>query len=415
MIIAKLRRDFHDRPVSGERVENAFVTIATDSGPVDLLRSTVTAEPDGTAVGRIPGLFWGLFPDREIAGRIAEDRSVTIRDAGDGKSYVFDAGDVRPTDSGYEATKPGIRTILKRANPLVFVFAFIILLVINVGLGTRWWLLLRVQDIPIPWWAAVRYNYIGLFFNSMLPGLTGGDLVKIYYAVRETHRKAHAAATVLLDRAIGLFAMGLLAVFAISLSIKNPTLRQVRIPEAIYLFMGLVVAGSLVFFSRKLRRVLRVERLLDRLPFTRIVRELNEAVFVYRYHRGASAAVMGISVVMHFMAFTTYFLCGRTLGITQLGYVHYVLFLPIILAISSLPISLSGLGVRETLFALLFGLMGAPATIAVMLSLLYFFIQLLSNLPGALFYALQKGKATREQIDQTLQQDAVANDVGGNP
>jgi len=363
VIIAKLRRDFHDRTISGERVENPFVTIQTSSGAFDLLRSTVTTAPDGIAVGRIPGLFWGVFPDREIAGRIAEDRSVTIRDAGDGKTYVFDSADVRRTDSGYEAVKPGIRTILKRASPLVFVLAFFILLVINVGLGTRWWLLLRVQDIPIPWWAAVRFNYIGLFFNTMLPGLTGGDLIKIYYAVRETHKKARAAATVLLDRAIGLFAMGILATVAISLSIANPTLRQVRIPEAVYLFMGLVVTGGLVFFSRK-----------------------------------------------HFLAFTAYFLCGRTLGITQLGYIHYVLFLPIIFAISSLPISLSGLGVRETLFALFFGLMGAPATTAVMLSLIYFFIQILSSFPGGFFYALQKEKVTRQEIDRTLEDDA-----GGSP
>ena len=50
------------------------------------------------------------------------------------------------------------------------------------------------------------------FFNAFLLGSTGGDLLKAYYAARETHhRKTEAVVTVLVDRLIGLFSMLALA------------------------------------------------------------------------------------------------------------------------------------------------------------------------------------------------------------
>ena len=50
----------------------------------------------------------------------------------------------------------------------------------------RWRRLLRVQEINLGWWRTLRVYLIGAFFNLFLLGATGGDIVKIYYAMRET-------------------------------------------------------------------------------------------------------------------------------------------------------------------------------------------------------------------------------------
>ena len=59
----------------------------------------------------------------------------------------------------------------------------------------RWRRLLRVQEINLGWWRTLRVYLIGAFFNLFLLGATGGDIVKIYYAMRETSSKRECRAT----------------------------------------------------------------------------------------------------------------------------------------------------------------------------------------------------------------------------
>ena len=412
LIAGKLREGYRDRVVIGERVQGYFISVRQDNGRIaEVLPSRIIeGEPElGERVrARIPGLFWGLFSDWEIEGIVAPPRSVAIRETVDGKTrtHVFDARTVTENDDGQcEARVPGIATSLRQANPWVFAIGFVLMLVLYVSLGLRWWFLMRVQGITITPPAAVRYNWIGIFFNSVLPGLTGGDLVKMYYMVRQTHKKAAAVATIILDRIVGLVGMGILAIAAVSCSLGNPVLRQIYIPEAVYLFMGAVVLGALVFYSRRLRALFRVEKIIAKLPFSHVLQQFDQAVFLYRFHRGTILGVLVQSIAMHVVNISILYLYGRALGITQVTYVQYLLLVPIIFLMSSLPISLSGLGVREAFFGLLFGLMGAPVTLAVMLSLVFWITQVTASLPGGLMYALRRDRVSRRQMERTLEEE----------
>jgi uncharacterized protein (TIRG00374 family) len=70
-----------------------------------------------------------------------------------------------------------------------------------VGLALRWRIFLEQQNIVLPFGTVLGLTWAGQFFNSLLPGSTGGDVFKIYQVCRLAHdRKARAAATVLADR-----------------------------------------------------------------------------------------------------------------------------------------------------------------------------------------------------------------------
>ena len=62
------------------------------------------------------------------------------------------------------------RTRLIQAT-LMLLFSFLIVV-------TRWWRLLAVSGCPTTWWNALRLTFIGMFFNLVVPGLTGGDVIK---------------------------------------------------------------------------------------------------------------------------------------------------------------------------------------------------------------------------------------------
>lgn len=71
----------------------------------------------------------------------------------------------------------------------------------------RWYMLVRALDLEIGFGDAIRYGLIGLFFNTFLPGAVGGDIIKAAALASGQKRRAAAVATVLMDRAIALWAL----------------------------------------------------------------------------------------------------------------------------------------------------------------------------------------------------------------
>src|SRR5262249_11211638 len=71
----------------------------------------------------------------------------------------------------------------------------------------RWFMLVRAQDLPFTVTDSLRLGSIGFFMSTFLPGLMGGDIVKAAFLVREQSRRTVAVATVLVDRAMGLWGL----------------------------------------------------------------------------------------------------------------------------------------------------------------------------------------------------------------
>ncbi len=61
--------------------------------------------------------------------------------------------------------------------------------------------------------AAIRLFFLGLFYNNLMPGSVGGDLVKAWYVTKHTDKRLEGVLSVFMDRVIGLFGMVLMAIF----------------------------------------------------------------------------------------------------------------------------------------------------------------------------------------------------------
>src|SRR5205085_10207569 len=103
---------------------------------------------------------------------------------------------------------------LSIVDPRAFALS-VLLMGCVLGLGImRWRTVLRVHGLDLSWGRATEISLVAHFFNSFLLGSTGGDLMKAYYAARETHhKKTEAVVTVFVDRLIGFWAMLLFAGF----------------------------------------------------------------------------------------------------------------------------------------------------------------------------------------------------------
>ena len=251
----------------------------------------------------------------------------------------------------------------------------------------RWQLLLGAQGIHITLGKAIELTFLGLFFNNFMPGLTGGDVIKAYYAARLTStKKPHAVVTVFLDRLIGMVALGIVAGVAIVVGFAGGGGAGGEDYKRAAWFVAIFIAASAVggvgFYSRRLRRVLgdwskkvpgyerlRSNKLVEKV--VGLVKHVDSALFLYRDEKMVLVKTMLISFVAHASAILAIYFLGQALGITQATMLQYFVVVPVCFIVSSVPSTPGAWGVGEVVFRVLFGTVGVPGTAAVTLSMIY--------------------------------------------
>jgi hypothetical protein len=153
-----------------------------------------------------------------------------------------------------------------------------------------------------------------------------------------------------------------------------------------------LVAGVAVFSERAASSGQNMVARLPNARTRRIGAGLIDAVRRYSRHHAELMNVLGMSVGVQVIRVIQAWCLGRALGI-EAGLVMYFIFIPIVLLIMLLPITVSGLGTSQGAFGWLFGSIGVPAAAAVALSILFVALGVLGNLPGGVLYILGNRKA----------------------
>jgi len=255
----------------------------------------------------------------------------------------------------------------------------------------RWRKVLCVAGLTLPFARTFEISLVAHFFNSFLLGSTGGDLFKAYYAARETHhQKTEAVVAVLADRLIGLFAMLLFATLMIigHLGLMS---RHRPLAGASLLIVGmLLVCGGLIalsFWGGVSSAWPRARAWLRSMPRGEVLeRSLDSCRMFGREHR-MLGGTLGLSMLLNVACVFQFMALARGLGLDLSPSILF-LVVPVVICIAALPITPSGLGLRENLFVVLLAhpLIGVPATQALSLSLLGFAGSLAWSLVGGLIY-----------------------------
>jgi len=175
------------------------------------------------------------------------------------------------------------------------------------ALRLRW--LLAVHGVAISVWQAVKVTFAGNFIIGALPvGTPGGDAAKAYYVARDTPLKHEAVTTVFVDRVIGVISLVGLAGVVCLLNWKNPSLSKYGRP--ISLAVILMVVGGGVYFSSRLRALLRVDRILSCLPLGNHIRRIDHAALEFRNHPGRVLGALFLTLVLQVIAIVSHFLAG---------------------------------------------------------------------------------------------------------
>ncbi len=281
--------------------------------------------------------------------------------------------------------RQGFLTLFDRTNKPLFFAMMAALLIPQLFLALRWWLLLRGHGFTPPFGQIFFVTYAGSFFNNFLPGAVGGDLTKAVLASAGETRKAAIAGTVILDRLIGLSVMILLGAASLTPEVGfywSPSGDR-RLVYLIYGLLGVMILGYLVYFSPPFRR------LLEGLPFKKTVEELDGVFRAAREKKSLVAKASAISLLSQASGILAIYGLARAMGIPGLSLLKFFIFEPIIFIVTALPISIGGWGVQEYVYQRLFGDFGGmDPNHAIALSILYKLSLILVSIPGGLLFAL---------------------------
>jgi len=304
------------------------------------------------------------------------------------------------------ALRDGLLTIFGRISLGSYLLALGSILCMYLCGIKRWQVLLRAQGIFVGFFEAMRLTFIGFFFNNVVPGLTGGDVVKAVMIARaHKGRGPDAVSTVIVDRAIGLLVLAAMAAVVLLFSFS----RYPTIASWVFLSLAAATLGICLFMSRRIRKLFRIDRLLNLLPGSDALKRLDRAFLLYRTRRPEMIFCLAISAVSHVFNVLSVWFLGMDLGVDpdhglqQPALLTYAVVVPIIMIVSAVPVLPGGWGVGEAAFGYFFRTVGIRnLSLAVGLSVLHRVSMLLWSLLGGVFLFLSRREA-REAMHEARQ------------
>jgi len=277
--------------------------------------------------------------------------------------------------------------ILKETDSSFFILALLVLTIEVLIANTRWRLILKQLGSNIAYFTALRYLWIGVFFNQALPSSIGGDAVRGYYLCKnEDYSISEATIGVLLDRVIGLLGLVLLVIFTIPLifeSIVTPLTKWTILAIIIVALLAIIMSLIIDLIPNKFSQWKIMNGLVK---FSSKGREVLFSFY------GMLSIILSLIIHLTFVFAAWLLAYGMGLDISLTG---MLLIVPITNLLIALPISIAGWGVREGLFIAGLGYLNVSSDAALALSILYGLLMLVVSLPGLIDWILQKPKIPR--------------------
>ena len=263
--------------------------------------------------------------------------------------------------------------ILSRERPAYFGLTIALYIAGQLLCAYRWQLLARLLKVQGRLSEFVAFTFLGMFTNLFVPGLLAGDAARAIYLGRPRNRMGEAVASVVADRAVGL--LGLFWLAAASAIFLNYAPLPPSVITPTILVGALALAGFLA--SPMLARLIHL--------MPRPIRRAGGLVAPYLHHPSTLLIPIALSIALQTVLAVGQYLLAVGLGLnTPLSL--FILCVPIANVVASLPLTLNGLGIRESSYLVLFGMAGMRKDDAIALGLLWFAATVVGGLTGGIAF-----------------------------
>ncbi len=280
-------------------------------------------------------------------------------------------------------------------DPTLYVMGLVLFIGTILTWTLRWHLLIRAAGEVISYGKSLRTLTISMFFSMFLPTVVGTDLGRIYELGRDSSfRKSNLISSVLLDRLMGLMTISLMAL--VGLVAGSQFAGNQGINLTVIGTLVVLIGGWVLVFNKRVEKI--IFGIIDRLPVAKRFSPQLHKVYtalddLYRQPR-LLAQTGSVSVINSLCTILATLLAARSIGV-EISPLYFFIFMPIIWIIMTIPISLSGLGVREGAFIFFFSQVGVTNSDAIAISLLYYSYNVIVGTVGGLLLLYTSAMQTR--------------------
>ena len=272
--------------------------------------------------------------------------------------------------------------IVRQASPIYLVASFLLFIFLNFLILLRWQALCNGLSLSVPLGRLLISYLSSNFFSLFLPSTLGGDAARTIDISRYAQRPSSAVlATVVLDRVGGFF--GLMTVLVLSLFFGRKFLND----PAVFI-VSLILSAIILFLTAVAFWGSFFNAIFQYIPF----KGLKD--YLYGIHQATSSfkgkpRVLGLVWFLSFFIQAglplMYYLIALALD-SRVSIIYFFIFVPVVTAISVIPVSIGGLGVRDTACVALFAKAAMPKETALAMSLANFGFILILGVIGGLVY-----------------------------
>ena len=247
----------------------------------------------------------------------------------------------------------------------------------------RWARVLEALEIPSELPPLVSHTLAGMFVSNFLPTTVGGDVLRVARLSAANGQRHTSVASVVVERLTGFLVLPFITLVAL---VGNPNLLNLGRASRLALT---VAVGTLVALAAILVLVCN-RRIGDRLaghPLFGFVATVQLGLTRLRQDPGAALGVLVSALAYQLTMVAGAWMAGHALGL-DVGWSAMMAFIPVVAAAQVLPLSVSGLGLREGALVLLLVPLGVSSGQAVALGLLLYGMNMVVSLLGAPAFAV---------------------------
>lgn len=262
--------------------------------------------------------------------------------------------------------------------------------------AARWSAVLAALDLRPPFRRLLSLYFAGQFMGNVLPSTIGGDALRVSRLSKDTGAGPTVFASVVLERLTGWVVLPVITLVGLAV---NPGLRDLGRASALAFA---VAAGTLtllvvvVFLTG--RQGKGIEGKLEQVDGWRMFTSATRFGLQKLIREpGQTARILATGFAYQLILIGSALMAARALNLPSgAGPTALLAFVPAVLTAQVLPISISGLGVREGLFVLFLNPLGIPRSQAIALGLLLYLLNLVVSLFGAPAFAVGARQQNRQ-------------------
>ena len=260
--------------------------------------------------------------------------------------------------------------------------AFVVYLCSMVVSSVRWMMLARPLGFNEPYSQFFGSYFTGMFMNLFAPSTVAGDIGRALFLGQAKRRRALAFTTVIADRALGFVVLTWMASIAV---ILQP---EYQLPAALDVWAWIVPPATLLGWLYLPQTLVRVFA-----PGNRWRTMVERDLAPYWNDKRLLLRTSMVALVFHTLQIVSQVWLAWAIDIrVPVGY--YFIFVPVVNILGMIPISFSGIGIRESGYWYFLAKVGVVRHTAVALGLLSSAIVLLTGLTGGIVLLLWKGRVT---------------------